>query len=369
MSQWRVGAIVEAIAVRDISDGQLWLNIGATRIPARIASGDASGPTNGERLQLRVLRDHPVLALETLAGNDNETTAAGDALRRFLPKQSSPAPLLANLAWLSGHSEDSQQLSRTVADAVEKLWASLPDADELSTPTGLANAVKRSGNFLEANLANTEPADVRETMGRDFKALLLNLKQTLQRAGANSLSSEQPPGPLPTLRGALTALDSMPASLAAIQTPTRQMNELAGQAEGALARINTAQLVNSEAANAGAWLIELPFKREGRPEMLRFRFERNSQRESAEQSWSIEAALTLGAIGTVNARVSLYGKRVSVQLHAEPPQLVADLAAQTPLLTATLSEAGLEVDRVLCFHGMPAADREAPTTSLLDIRV
>jgi hypothetical protein len=369
MSQWRVGAIVEAIAVRDISDGQLWLNIGATRIPARIASGDAAGPSNGERLQLRVLRDHPVLALETLANNDSETTATTDALRRYLPKQSSPAPLLANLAWLSGHSEDSQQLSRTVADAVQKIWAALPAAEDLSTPSGLANAVKRSGNFLEANLANSEPENVREIMGRDFKALLLNLKQTLQRAGATAMSGEQPPGPLPTLRGALTALDSMPASLAAIQTPARQLNELAGQADGALARINTAQLVNSEAANAAAWLIELPFRREGKPEMLRFRFERNSKRESAEQSWTIEAALTLGASGTVNARVSLYGKRVSVQLHAEPPQLVADLAAQAPLLTATLSEAGLEVDRVVCLHGMPTADREVQTTSLLDIRV
>jgi hypothetical protein len=366
MAQWRVGAIVEAIAIRDSSDGQLWLNIGATRVPARIASGDTAGPNNGERLQLRVLRDHPVLALETL-GSDTEATAVNDALRRFLPKQSSPAPLLANLAWLATHSEDSQQLTRTVADAVQKLWQALPDASELGTPTGLANAVKRSGNFLEANLAQGEPEDARQIMGRDLKALLLNLKQTLQRGGANSLSSEQPPGPLPSLRGPLTALAAMPASMAAIQEPARQLNELAGQTDGALARLNTVQLTNSDAANA-AWLIELPFRREGRPEMLRFRFERNSQRESAEQSWTIEASLALGNSGTVHARVSLYGKRIGVQLHAEPPQLVSDLAAQTPLLTAMLSEAGLEVDRVVCLHGMPASDHDAPTTTLLDVR-
>ena len=55
-AQWRVGAIVEAIAVRAVSDGQLWLDIGNTRVPARVASGDPAGPANGERLQLRVLR-------------------------------------------------------------------------------------------------------------------------------------------------------------------------------------------------------------------------------------------------------------------------------------------------------------------------
>src|SRR5437868_6105663 len=31
LSQWRVGAIVEAVAVRGIDNGQLWLNIGAAR--------------------------------------------------------------------------------------------------------------------------------------------------------------------------------------------------------------------------------------------------------------------------------------------------------------------------------------------------
>jgi hypothetical protein len=368
MAQWRVGAVVEAIAVRDASDGQLWLNIGATRVPARIASGDATGPSNGERLQLRVLRDHPVIALETLQSNDTEATAVNDALRRFLPRQSSPTPLLANLAWLASHSEESPQLTRTVADAVQKLWQALPDAVDLSTPEGLASAVKRSGNFLEANLAQSEPTDTRQLMGRDLKALLLNLKQTLQRGGASSHGSEQPPGPLPTARGPLVAMDNMPATLAAIQTPARQMNELAAQTDGALARINTVQLTNSDTATPSTWLIELPFRRDGRPEMLRFRFERNSQRESAEQSWTIEAALTLGVNRTVHARVSLYGKRINVQLHAEPPQLVADLAAQAPLLTAMLNEAGLDVDRVICLHGMPASDRDARTPSLLDVR-
>jgi hypothetical protein len=371
MSQWRVGAIVEAIAVRDASDGQLWLSIGSTRVPARIASGDAAGPSNGERLQLRVLRDHPVLALETLESAETDATAVNDALRRFLPRQSTPAPLLANLAWLSTHTEDSQQLSRMVTDAAHKLWNALPDAADLSTPEGLANAVKRSGNFLESTLAQSDPSDTRQILGRDLKALILNLKQALIRSGGSTHSSEQPPpGPLPALRGPLMPLDSSPASLAAIQGPARQLNELAAQADGALARINTVQLANSDAANAAAaWLVEVPVRRDGRGETLRFRFERNSQQESVEQSWTVEAALNLGTHGSLHARVSLYGKRIGVQLRAEPAQLVAELSAQVPALSAMLSDAGLEVDRVVCLHGMPADDRDTRTTALLDIRV
>src|SRR4249920_1979830 len=121
MSQWRVGAVVEAIAVRDIGDGQLWLNIGATRIPARIASGDAAGPANGERLLLRVLRDRPVLALETIEVSDTEATVVNEGLRRNLPRQSSPAPLLSNLAWLATQGKGDSQLDRTVKEAAQKL--------------------------------------------------------------------------------------------------------------------------------------------------------------------------------------------------------------------------------------------------------
>jgi hypothetical protein len=224
---------------------------------------------------------------------------------------------------------------------------------------------------LESALAQSDSSDARQILGRDIKALLLNLKQTLLRSGASTHGSQQPPpGPLPAVRGPLIPLDATPATLAAIEVPSRRLNELAAQTDGALSRINTIQLANSESAAAGApWIVEVPLRRDGRGETLRFRFERNSQRESAEQSWTVEAALNLGAQGSLHARIALYGKRIGVQLRAEPPQLVAELAEQVPTLTAMLTNAGLEVDRVVCLHGMPADDRESRTTSLLDIRV
>jgi len=373
MTQWRVGAIVEAIATRD-SDGKLWLNIGTLRVPARIASGDAAGPANGERLQLRVLRDHPVVALESVQGNDSEGTVVGDALRRFLPRQASPAPLLANVAWLAKHAADPTQpaqVSRSIKDAVQRLWQALPDAKELQTPEGLAKAVQRSGAFLETNLANGDPLDAQQTLARDLKALLLSLKHTLVRGGATAHGNELPAaGPLPTLRGPLLPLASEPANLPNIDIAASRVNTLATQTDGAIARINTVQLVNSEAsAVAAAWLLEMPMRRDNDPETIRFRFERNSKQEGGEQSWTVEAALDLGVRGALHARVALHGKRVAVQLRAEPATLVAELTAQAPTLSAVLRDAGLEVDRVVCLHGMPAEDRDYHATTLLDIRV
>ncbi|HTE39460.1 MAG TPA: flagellar hook-length control protein FliK [Steroidobacteraceae bacterium] len=374
LAQWRVGSIVEAIASRDSSDGKLWLNIGGTRVPARIASGEIAGPADGERLQLRVLRDHPVLAMETLQQADTETTVVSDALRRFLPRQASPAPLLANVATIAKQPASPAQaapINRAVREAVQRLWLALPDAVELQTPEGLAKAVQRSGAFLESNLSAADPTDVRQVIARDLKALLLNLKQTLVRNGASPQAIDSPPpGPLPTLRGPLLPLPQAAANLHTIDSPLRQLNELAAQTDNALARTNTVQLVNSEASNvAAAWLVEVPLRRDNDPETIRFRFERHSTHESAEQSWTVEAALDLGSRGALHARISMYGKRIGVQFRAEPATLVADLSTQAPLLSSMLRDAGLDVDRVVCLHGMPAEDRDQHATTLLDIRV
>jgi len=66
LAEWRVGAILQAVAVRAPGSGELWLDIAGQRYPARVASGNVAGPQDGERLQVRVLRNSPVIALETV---------------------------------------------------------------------------------------------------------------------------------------------------------------------------------------------------------------------------------------------------------------------------------------------------------------
>jgi hypothetical protein len=376
ISQWRVGSIVEAIAMRSPEDGQLWLNIGSARVPARIASGDPAGPANGERLQLRVLRDSPVVALETVVADDQEAATVSEGLRRFIPRQTSSAPLFANLAWLTGRSNGA--LGKSITDAATRLWNALPDTEQLATPQGLEAAVKDSGAFLESHLANGNPADLRQTIAQDLKALLSTLKQTLTQAGATAHRAEGSSSePLPSLRGTLEPLARADATLANIDTVGRAINELAGQTEGALARLNTLQLVNAESGVPNsAWLLELPFVRNGNPESLRFRFERNGggDTRSGEQDWTVEAAMDLGVGGALHARVTLHGTRVGVQLRADSPELVTELQAHRNELITVLQDAGLQVDRVQCTRGLPTETRdtgESPrfATRLLDIRV
>jgi hypothetical protein len=89
---------------------------------------------------------------------------------------------------------------------------------------------------------------------------------------------------------------------------------------------------------------------------------------SGAESWTVEAAVDLGAIGALHAKVTLIGKRIGVQLRAESPAVVAALAQRADELETMLAESGLEVDRVVCLHGMPVGDAGVRPARLLDVR-
>lgn len=379
LAEWRVGAILEAIAVRDVRSGQLFLDIGGQRHPARVASGDTAGPQNGERLQVRVLRNSPVLALETVSTQPTATSSAesaviADALRKFVPRQQSPALLLANLAWIAQRKSGVETLPRSVVQSAAHLWHALPDADSLADPAALETAIARSGVFLEANLAaHRGPPDPR--FASDLKTLMLTLQRALQTNGAKPSSTHSDAAghaPVPTARGALTALPAAPATLAVLDEPAQQLNELSRQVDGALARVTTVQISNSAPDPAvQSMLIDLPVRHEDRAAVLRLKIEHDGSRRrdgDGTESWTVEAAVDLGAIGALHAKVTLVGKRIGVQLRAESPAVVDALSRRTGELEAMLSESGLEVERVVCLHGMPAGDTGMRPARLLDVR-
>ncbi len=378
LAEWRVGAILEAIAVRDSRGGRLWLDIGGQRHPARLASGDAAGPQNGERLQVRVLRTSPVLALETVSTQPTASSAdsavVADALRKFVPRQQSPALLLANLAWIAQRKGGVETMPRSVVHAAAHLWHALPQADTLGDASALETAIARSGVFLEANLAaHRGPVDPR--FGFDLKTLMLALDRALQANGARPSSTHSDAAghaPVPTARGPLTALPAAPATLALLDEPTRQLNELSRQTDGALARLTTVQISNGAPDPAAqSMLIDLPVRHEDRAAVLRLRIERDGSRRrdgDGSESWTVEAAVDLGAIGALHVKVTLIGKRIGVQLRAESPAVVAALSQRADELEAMLAESGLEVDRVVCLHGMPAGDAGVRAARLLDVR-
>lgn len=373
LSEWRVGAILQATAILDARTGDLWLQIGGQRHAARIASGDGNGPLDGERLTLRVLRNSPVLALETLssASTAADDHIAADALRRYLPRQASPAPLLSNLGWIVHGKGGADALPQPVTQAAARLWQALPDTATLADPRALPNALARSGTFLESVLAGSDRRAAAAALATDLKALMLNLTHTLREHGARPAAAmADSHAPAPVAQGPLTSLPAAPATLAVLDTANQQMNELARQTDGALSRLTTLQVANiSQDTPMQSMLLELPVRHGDRATVIRFRIERDRSRKYAGScdSWSVEAALDLGAVGALHARVTLQGHRIGVQLRAESAAVVDTLSARTSELEAMLREAGLDVERVVCLHGMPAGDAGMRTTRLLDV--
>lgn len=379
LSEWRVGALLQAIAVRDAASGQLWLDIGGQRHSARLASGNA-GPANGEVLQVRVLRNSPVLALETLSSAtattpDGDATVVADAMRRFVPRQESPALMLANLSWLAQGKNGASELPKAVMQAAAQLWQALPDADSLADPKNLQSAIQRSGTFLEANLADaSRGAASPGVLDTDLKALMLNLSRVLRDSGArpNSAHSDTAMNaPVPTARGPLTALNAAPATFSMLDDADQQLNELSRQTEGAIARLTTTQITNTAPdPSIQSMLVELPVRHDDRASMLRLRVEHDGSRKRSggEDSWSVEAAMDLGQVGALHAKVTLTGHRIGVQLRAESPAIVDALSTRAGELEAILRESGLEIDRIVCLHGMPVGDTGARPARLLDVR-
>jgi hypothetical protein len=376
LSEWRVGTILQAVAIRDAKTGNLWLELGGQRHPARVASGDLEGPADGEQLQVRVLRNHPVLALETLGtkGPTDQAKVTAEALLRFVPKQESPTMMLANLAWLAQGKNGASTLPKSIVDAAMQLWRSLPDSHALTDPKTLQATLNRSGAFLEANLAN-QPSSRGANLAQDLKALMLSLSKALAEHGAKpSAARAETAGNagVPNARGPLTSLPQAPATFSLLDSATQQMNELSRQTEGAIARMTTLQLANNAAEpTTQNLLIELPVRHDDRASVLRLRIEEDASRrnqQGAGSAWSVEAALDLGVAGALHARVTLNGHRVGVQLRAESPAIVEALSSRAPELESMLREAGLEVDRVVCLHGMPAGDLGARPARLLDVR-
>jgi len=319
-----------------------------------------------------------VLALETVSTRPTESSAEGaviaDALRKFVPRQQNPALLVANLAWIAQRKSGVETLPRSVVQAAAHLWHALPEAEALGDPKALEAAIAKSGVFLEANLAaHRGPPDPR--VASDLKTLMLTLQRALQASGAKPSSTHSDAAghaPVPTSRGPLTTLPAAPATLAVLEEPTQQLNELSRQADGAIARLTTVQISNSAPDPAvQSMLIDLPVRHEDRAAMLRLKIERDgsSRRDaSGAESWTVEAAVDLGAIGALHAKVTLIGKRIGVQLRAESPAVVAALAQRADELETMLAESGLEVDRVVCLHGMPVGDAGVRPARLLDVR-
>ncbi len=277
----------------------------------------------------------------------------GAALRRELPRQGSPMPLLANLAWLNATSAGERAaLPAPVRQAAAATWRALASLDELARPGEFERAARASGLGLERLLATADPAGLDAALAGDWKALLLRLRAALD-AFPRRAAARPAPGadaPLPGRPGALTALEPVDAGLADAPDATAMAGELAEGVDAAIARVTAHQLANlREPAPAASTVLEIPLRHEHGATMLRLRFTHEGDGLAAREAppvWTVEFSVHLGAAGALHGRVQLAGDRLDVAIESDVAATLAALQASELELRWNLAALGLEVERL-----------------------
>jgi hypothetical protein len=322
LATWRVGQVLAATVVSSPQPGRAELRIGNLQVAAQTGNLQLT-PGQALRLEVASLKEVPVLKLLGVL----QQNPVNQAVRDALPRQQPLAPLLGMLARIGAGG----QLPPEIARLAQELMARLPTPASVGNPTGLRQALRDSGLFLEAKLARTTPPQVAAAPGGnpapakaaelsgDLKANLLRLVQALRNNAANSApAGARPAGGTPGVPAAATPgtpvlataplpaaalaaarlppgtlldpgaplqrghppLPPVAAQFARLQEQAMNRGELLRQAEGALARVQLNQLSSlpQERAQAAEWLIEMPVRRDGETDVWGLRISRDPER-------------------------------------------------------------------------------------------
>ncbi|HQU15056.1 MAG TPA: flagellar hook-length control protein FliK [Gammaproteobacteria bacterium] len=329
----------------------------------------------GQVLQLRVesLGTLPVLKL---VEEGSRGDPVGSALRALLPRQGNLEPLLATWSTMARGAENLALAPSSLQRLVRELFGRLADERQIITADGLRRALGDSGLFLESRLLQ---ATGDGTPAGDLKASLLRLLAILTRTSPNPQGTPSRvgsgAGPDTATGNATTSQDAAARGLlASVAADNAPVNNLRGEAEGALARIQLHQLAALPRADGTTqWLFHLPVRQGDQAHLLELQVNREgTQRDGGGTTgprWSVLLHLDLPQLGPVHARIELRGEQVNTRLWAERPATFHRLQHFLPRLQDGLARAGLEVTGLACQCGRgPRPTAAYPDAPVLDLK-
>jgi Flagellar hook-length control protein FliK len=350
---WRIGTVLAARPLGVNPDGMMVLQIGALAVET-----EAPRSQLPSQFQVRVLSLGAQPLLEIIAPQTPEP-AIQVAMRERLPQQNGYAPLLATLDALAQRPA-LRQLPAYLRPALALLEHGVRTPAEITRGEGLEEAIKRSGLFLESELAQAQ-VDMGVLSQEDWKGALLRLASLLDDylpARRSTSDSNETPPPLQQ-RG----LQAQPRVLLPPELLNDDIDALLGRLHGevhaALARVEVAQL---EATTISAWMIEIPLQGEAGRDILQIQLQLMAEAEGG-SAWVLGFALDLPALGPVQGELQLRGLRLSVRLWAERADTVQKLEQQFGPLRQRLSASGLILDQLSCQRGLPQSS--SPHSAIL----
>ncbi|KTC41954.1 flagellar hook-length control protein FliK [Pseudomonas sp. ABAC61] len=290
---------------------------------------------------------------------------------------------------------DSTQPGSDLRAAVERLLGSLPDAQQLSTARGVAQALLGSGVFLEARLLAAGTPGPAPDLKADLLRLVAQLTPALPSStsfnaiiAANTLAQSMPS----FVRSALGTLGqvSAKASPGGFPLPERLLQSLEGGgsleqllrlAAAAVSRLQSHQLASLEQSGRTddgrqltTWQLEIPMRNLQDIVPLQVKLQREEaaepdpqpqnkreEHEPRQTLWRVDLAFDLEPLGPLQVQAQLIQGRLSSQLWAERPYTASLIESHLGSLRERLLASGLDVGDLDCHLGTPP---QGPQTRL-----
>ncbi|TBU98271.1 flagellar hook-length control protein FliK [Stutzerimonas kirkiae] len=332
---------------------------------------ESSSPLSSGSLLTLQVQGSQSLSLVPLNGRI-EQWLLGQQLDAQLARQAPTQELLKALQNLTGG------LPGNLQAASEKLLGLLPDLQQLSDPKTLAQALARSGVFLEARLMAGQP----QGLPGDIKAALLRLIAQLPNTpGSTPMASAQVGAALgqalPAFaRSTLGALGQAEQRQLALDFPLKgrlQINSdgeadlevLLKLAAAAISRLQTHQLsslaqttTSNDGTQLTTWQLELPMRdqRDIVPLQIKLQREEKHHRDQQEKNdplWKVDLAFDIAPLGPLQVQAQLYRGSISSQIWAEQAQTAQLVDHELGHLRERLLAGGLVVGELSCQRGTP----------------
>ncbi|QZD72819.1 flagellar hook-length control protein FliK [Pseudomonas sp. 3-2] len=354
-----------------------------TALSGSTLSIDSPQPLRIGTLLSALVQDSQTLKFLPLSNRQEQLAVS----QQLVSQQSRQGSLDGLLKMLQSLPPATDQTSRDLRAAVDKLLANLPDVQQLSTPKGLAQALANSGVFLETKLLTGQ----NPTLAPDMKADLLKLIAQLTPGlpgntnlnaiiAANTLAQALPS----FVRNALGMLGQVSAKPvpSSFPLPDRLLQSLEGEgdlehllrlAAAAVSRLQSHQLSSLEQTGVtddgrllSTWQLEIPmrnlqdivplqvkFQREEAPEKQQANEQRRDEREPKQQLWRVDLAFDMEPLGPMQIQAQLISGSLSSQLWAERPYTASLIESNLTALRQRLLDSGLNVGDLDCHLGTP----------------
>lgn len=282
----------------------------------------------------------------------------------------------------------SPDLPDGIRTAVERVFASVPEASQLTTVKGLLQALGNSGQFTEARLLGGQADGLPQDLKANLLRLVAQILPSLPGAPASIplASTGMLAQALPTLlRDVLGQAGShmprqpglsfpLPARLLQNMDSEVDLELLLKLAAAAVSRLQTHQLSSLAQSQTGpdgslltTWQLEVPMRHQQElvPVQIKIQSEdkpsQAQRKDKAETVWRVELAFDLDPLGPLQVQAQLAHGSITGQLWAERARTAALINDELGHLRDRLDASGLTVGDLACRQGVPP---QGPKTHL-----